>query len=601
MNKAVVKLKSASSKNRARKAEVHRLISEAERLERLAPSASLDYARKAVALAQSLKSKRIYAEALLARSNALAKLSKHKDALNDAMESLKIFQEQNDAFSALSALRACADLHRNLGDFQSGLDCANQSVLSARTLKEKEQESAALISRGILHIRLGDYASAMSDLYEALALAKKIKSLRRQAEAEMCISVSLKNLGDYYPALELQLACVKKFATLGDASSEAGALTNSGMIYFLMNDYDNATLLLERGAALFKKIGQKLGLANALSNLMGVYVGQEKLDAAIRLSKETLALQKEIGNKLGEGTILHRLGAIHYRKWQVRLAHEHFQAAREIFQAFTNTESQAYSLIEDAAVYVMEAEALTGKDKFKTIESGIAQIQQAIEIAAKSGLKAVERDAQLALAKAYKAAEKFEKSVACYEAFYRLDEIVFNEDSDRRRRNAEMLFQVHEAERAADEARRKSAELQANLNVKNQQLAAMAIRLGEQNELIERLKTELQNAAHHAPSKVNRLVTSLEKKLNATADWEKFEREFESANRGFMQTLAKQFPTLSPMELKICALLKLNLASKDIARLLAISPRTVEVHRRNARRKMRLPSKVNLINYLMAS
>lgn len=595
----VIESQAVHANPRALKARIAKLLKEAQRLERESPLESLNHAEQALALSRPLRSQRLYADALLARSNANAKLSKHKDALNDAMESLKIFREEHDAFSALNALRACADLHRNLGDFESGVRYADQAILSARMLKEKEQESAALISRGILFIRLGDYTQTMRDLYDALALAKKIKNTRRQAEAEMCISVSLKNLGDYYAALELQLACINKFAALGDVSSEAGALTNSGMIYFLMNDYDNAVALLEKGAARFRKIGQKLGLANALSNLMGVYIGQEKFDDAMRLGNEALLLQRDIDNKLGEGTILHRLGAIHFRKRHYEQAHGFFAAARQIFHDFSNTESLAYSLIEDAAVYIVEANV-----EESAIEIGIAQIQKAIEIASKSGLKAVERDAQLALAKAYKAARRFEEAVAHFERFYELDECVFNEESDRRRRNAEMLFQVHEAERAAAEARRKSAELEANLNLKNQQLAAMAVRLGEQKELIARLKKELHRLAQKPTANMKTLVVSIEsieRKLNATADWEKFEREFQTANRGFMQTLAQQFPTLSPMELKICALLKLNLASKDIARLLAISPRTVDVHRRNVRRKMRLPSTSNLTNFLMAS
>lgn len=596
----VIESQTVQARPRVLKAQIAKLLKEAMRLERESPSESLHYAQEALACASLLKNRRYYADALLARSNANAKLSKHKEALNDATQSLKIFQEENEMFGALSALRACADLHRNLGDFQSGLHFADQAILSAHTLKEKEQESAALISRGILFIRLGDYTCAMRDLYEALALAKKIKNTRRQAEAEMCISVSLKNLGDYYTALELQLACVKKFATIGDASSEAGALTNCGMIYFLMNDYDNATAWLEKGANCFKKIGQKLGLANALSNLMGVYIGQEKFDDAVCLGNQALLLQQEIENKLGEGSILHRLGAIHFRKRHYKQSHQYFAAARQIFHDFSNTESLAYSLIEDASVYVAESDAMTGSDKQKTIETGIVQIQKAIEIAAKSGLKAVERDAQLALAKAHKAALNFEQAVVHFERFYELDERIFNEESDRRRRNAEMLFQVHEAERMAAEARRKSLELEDRLNMKNQQLAAMAVRVGEQKELIMRLKKELTHAVEKPSANVRTLVVSIERKLNATTDWEKFEREFETVNRGFMQTLSIQFPTLSPTELKICALLKLNLASKDIARLLAISPRTVDVHRRNVRRKMRLPSNRNLINFLMS-
>ena len=77
-----------------------------------------------------------------------------------------------------------------------------------------------------------------------------------------------------------------------------------------------------------------------------------------------------------------------------------------------------------------------------------------------------------------------------------------------------------------------------------------------------------------------------------------FESQFDTINAGFTSKLLEKHSTLTPKEVRICALMKLNLSSKDIANTLAISQRTVEVHRLQIRKKMRLKQTDNLATKL---
>jgi DNA-binding CsgD family transcriptional regulator len=67
-----------------------------------------------------------------------------------------------------------------------------------------------------------------------------------------------------------------------------------------------------------------------------------------------------------------------------------------------------------------------------------------------------------------------------------------------------------------------------------------------------------------------------------------------------MSMLADRYPELTPTELKVCALLKNGLSTKECATVLAIEPRSIEKYRQRIRRKLQLATSVNLTLYLTA-
>jgi DNA-binding CsgD family transcriptional regulator len=88
------------------------------------------------------------------------------------------------------------------------------------------------------------------------------------------------------------------------------------------------------------------------------------------------------------------------------------------------------------------------------------------------------------------------------------------------------------------------------------------------------------------------------KELPLQMDWKKFETEFTAVHPEFARKLHKQFPKLTPTEMKMCSLLRLNLRSQEIARLLNLAERSVETHRFNIRRKLEIERERGLGEFL---
>ncbi|MEM9834042.1 MAG: hypothetical protein AAF944_25650 [Bacteroidota bacterium] len=135
------------------------------------------------------------------------------------------------------------------------------------------------------------------------------------------------------------------------------------------------------------------------------------------------------------------------------------------------------------------------------------------------------------------------------------------------------------------------------LEVKNKELTASALQAVAREELLSELKGELvkQKEAPN-PKELNKLVSSIN--LSTAQTWEEFELRFLSVNKGFYGRLQNKFPGLSQHDHKICALIKLNFSSKDMARLLGISVESVHTTRYRLRKKLGIERKVNLEDFI---
>ena len=95
------------------------------------------------------------------------------------------------------------------------------------------------------------------------------------------------------------------------------------------------------------------------------------------------------------------------------------------------------------------------------------------------------------------------------------------------------------------------------------------------------------------------VIKIIDKNLNNEDDWAFFEEAFNNADKDFLKKVKAKHPSLTPNDLKLCAYLRLNLSSKEIAPLLNISYKSVEVKRYRLRKKMGLPHESSLTNYIL--
>ncbi len=140
---------------------------------------------------------------------------------------------------------------------------------------------------------------------------------------------------------------------------------------------------------------------------------------------------------------------------------------------------------------------------------------------------------------------------------------------------------------------------------KSKELASIAMQITYKNEILDQIKNRLNKVSQkmiHEESKkqVISLIKTIEKDMLHEGDWDKFEYHFDQVHEDFMKKLRSSYPDLTPKDLKICAYLRMNLSTKEIAPLLNISVRGVEVHRYRLRKKMDIDRNINLTDFLLS-
>lgn len=146
--------------------------------------------------------------------------------------------------------------------------------------------------------------------------------------------------------------------------------------------------------------------------------------------------------------------------------------------------------------------------------------------------------------------------------------------------------------------------LEAEITHKNAELASATMNLVQKKEFILKLKAELQQFQKAVKLRddnpeLKKVLKALSEEERLDEDWEHFSQHFNSVHGDFLTILKNKFPVLKPHELRLCAYLRMNLSSKEIAPLMSISLRGVEISRYRLRKKLALPTDVNLVQFLM--
>jgi len=152
--------------------------------------------------------------------------------------------------------------------------------------------------------------------------------------------------------------------------------------------------------------------------------------------------------------------------------------------------------------------------------------------------------------------------------------------------------------------RLRNEKLHAEMVQKDKELANATMQMIQKNKTLIKIKGEVMGITHETKDEqIQTHTLNLLKKINRDLDtekqWQVFEMHFENVHEEFLKRLKDQFPDLSPRELKLCAYLKLNVSSKEIATLMNISTRGVEISRYRLRKKLNLDRNANLTDFIM--
>lgn len=151
----------------------------------------------------------------------------------------------------------------------------------------------------------------------------------------------------------------------------------------------------------------------------------------------------------------------------------------------------------------------------------------------------------------------------------------------------------------------KSEMLESELQNKNNELTLQTSMLVKKNQVMQALLDELESQKEALGDRYpNKLYTKMKALItenqNSQADWLLFESYFNSAHQNFIERLRARYSDLTAGDLRICCLLRMNLSTKEIASMLNISVRSVELRRYRLRKRLCMETEDNLVDFLLS-
>ena len=145
----------------------------------------------------------------------------------------------------------------------------------------------------------------------------------------------------------------------------------------------------------------------------------------------------------------------------------------------------------------------------------------------------------------------------------------------------------------------KNEHLQGKMIHLDKELANQTMSLVQKNKFMAKLKAELKNLQNQAgdsvlKSKISLIINRIDKEFDDKKQKELFETYFDEVHEDFFKRLTERYPSLTPREQKLCAYIKMNISTKEIAALQNVTTRGIEISRYRLRKKLELDREANL-------
>jgi DNA-binding CsgD family transcriptional regulator/ligand-binding sensor domain-containing protein len=167
-------------------------------------------------------------------------------------------------------------------------------------------------------------------------------------------------------------------------------------------------------------------------------------------------------------------------------------------------------------------------------------------------------------------------------------------------KDAELSQVSHQSKLEIENLR--NEKLRSEIDYKNNELASVTMHLLNKNEFVQSVRKRIESMISIdgiTKDELKRIVKTINRNLEEDDSWDQFAFHFDQVHGDFLKNLSADEIKLTPQETKLAAYLRMNMSSKEIANLMNISVRGVELARYRLRKKLNLERDQNLVDHLL--
>ena len=481
----------------------------------------------------------------------------------------------------------------------------------AKTEQDTENIALALLDMGICTYSVSytdglDYALRAMEEFKKFEKTFPAKALQGRSKCLQLISTINLRQGKYRESVAMSKEALLGFSENGDTTTYLGIIYNSlGVAYSKLNLPDSSEYFHRK--ALEERILTKdyRYLPVSLIRVADIEAAKGNKSESKSLYDRAFFLADSTGNRQEEVMALLAIG-----KWKMNFEKNFNDAESD----YLNAESIA-KVLSDRSFYLNAIDHLIELKKVQGDFSGALKLSEE-EAAIRDSMNSWEKQKiQKSLEIQFDVAEK-ERQLKLIQnendisrltnyllwatiAFLLLfaGGIIYFIRKNHKRDKLLLQTKVELVKALEEQKVLREQYMQNELEFKEAQLSALTVQMLQKNELMQELREKLE--ADQSISKDSPLTRLVNKGQNQEKEWADFNVQFESINKNFYARIRQAYPDISPNDLKICALIKLNLSIKEMAGILNISPDSVKTARYRLRKKLQLNSEDNLTEFIL--
>ncbi|WP_312340568.1 tetratricopeptide repeat protein [Sphingobacterium sp.] len=403
------------------------------------------------------------------------------------------------------------------------------------------------------------------------------------------------------------------FRTAGDKNGEASVLGNIGHLFEKVANYDSAFVYQKRALSIYREVENKNGEAKIHENLGSIYEDLAKYDSAFYHFEKASDLYRETKDNYGLIVVLNNMGDI-FRKTNrfpesIKLTQSAYQMAEklgDVYQmaattkdlsktyALSNQPDSAYFYAERSRKLVLELYSVDGARHTAFFQALYDMNQKAEEI------ERLQVTKKINLIMLWGTIVVLVLLIVLSYLLYSRQKIkIKNQITESRKQEAEREL----TEIALKNQLLEDKQLKQELTLKQKELTSHTLNLIRNNQFLEELRDELKGMVkderRDQKRQMQQLVLQINENITQGIHWKEFMGTFERVHHSFFEKLIQRFPDLTAADMRLIALLKINLNNADIAVLLGISQDSLRVARHRLRKKMKLEQGEDLAGYLL--
>ena len=510
------------------------------------------------------------------------------DSLLDKM--LQLTDREETAEWYCRALLAKAELQRVLHSDVSREHMLNEALTLAEAKDLDEVRGSAHNALGMLAYENNNLTIAQVHLGEAVEIAQQLQHPQQLAIAANSLGVLYANSGDFQAAIRHFFDSLEAFRQLNDDRGIGTAYSNIGALYLEIGEHDTSVKYAERGLRHRLLAGDRYGACLTSINLSVCLITRDKLNAAV-----DILLDAETYAKQTLPTSLAKIYAL--------LAHVYaLDGERQQALKYLRQSEQMTVQYEDRnQLFSVNYYLASAYMSLNNCEQACSILKSTLSLVSVNTPPADIGPVHFLLSTALERAEKHSEARHQRRIAERLRE---------EQRSMQVVREVYgiSARRELLAAEQKRSTQRVN---GRRQTETVKQRLDEtlyshvrSSQVLNSIRGEIAKLLPGLEAPVRTIADSTLSRIDTALDTLKHsplpEGYLESQHVRFLQKLREDSPGLTPAELRICILLVHKFRSKEIAEMLACTSGTVNIHRKNIRKKLSLAPGRNLTTYLLA-